>query len=310
LTAGVYCACIPQCLIILRRKVREGLPIWLPIAMFSHVAIDDIVRAYHAYGTGENPNIHPDPGVVFAPSAPSEMVKTSLLVVLALISDGIIVYRTFVVWNFNKLVIALPIGLWLTGIAFGIWTAWTLGQTRTGDNIMAAAAATRVRYLFVITFCLNMLCASLICWKIWRVSSPIAEPSSSDRITNRVFRVVIETAGMYCAFLFALIVSDRAGSNVFFVFLEPLPPVTALVFTMLIVRTQPRARDHSSTGTLPTLRFWTSPRSLEHPSQSGTGVQIDLERVVHMDSRSESFGPRPDARGSDKGAELDSVPSL
>ncbi len=132
-------------------------------------------------------------------------------------------------------------------------------------------------------------------------------------------------AGMYCAFLFALIVSDRAGSNVFFVFLEPvsipsfsfshrtlqpiyqLPPVTALVFTMLIVRTQPRARDHS-TGTLPTLRFWTSPRSLEHASQSGMGVQIDLERVVHTDSRSESFGPRPDAgleRGSDKGAELD-----
>ena len=58
----------------------------------------------------------------------------------------------------------------------------------------------RVRYFFIITFCLNALCASLICFKIWRINSRVSQAASSDRTTSRVFEVVIET-GEHAALL-------------------------------------------------------------------------------------------------------------
>ncbi|KAI0716363.1 hypothetical protein C8Q76DRAFT_794683 [Earliella scabrosa] len=95
----------------------------------------------------------------------------------------------------------------------------------------------RVRYFFVVTFAVNALCAGLICWKIWRVHSRIPSPvlKACYSPMSHVLEVISQTAALYCAHLFVLIVSDSVGSGIFFVFLDPLPPVTALVFTIIIV---------------------------------------------------------------------------
>ena len=52
----------------------------------------------------------------------------------------------------------------------------------------------RFRDFFIVTFCLNALRASLICYKIWRVSASVSRLApSADRTTSRVLEVVIET---------------------------------------------------------------------------------------------------------------------
>ena len=84
--------------------------------------------------------------------------------------------------------------------ALGIWSTWTLSRTKVGDILILADVTVRVRYFFIITFCLNALCASLICFKIWRISSRVSQAASSDRTTSRVFEVVIET-GEHAALL-------------------------------------------------------------------------------------------------------------
>lgn len=60
--------------------------------------------------------------------------------------------------------------------------------------------------------------------------------------------------------------------------------MTALVFSMLIVRTRTgRHSQHTSTAPHSTLRFSRTTRGSITTSQP-MGVEIDLERVVHMDS--------------------------
>ncbi len=41
----------------------------------------------------------------------------------------------------------------------GIWSVLTLSQTKTGDALILADVTIRVRYFFVLTFCLNVMCA-------------------------------------------------------------------------------------------------------------------------------------------------------
>ncbi|RDX42193.1 hypothetical protein OH76DRAFT_1363262 [Lentinus brumalis] len=292
---GAYFVYLPQCWFILRKKLREGLSMWMPIVcgmMALIVATDLIVemyRGYHAFSvSGPKGGTLPNPSAFYANAAtPESLVKNSITVSLAIISDVIIVYRTFIVWNFNYLVVLIPIGLLFGDIALGIWSTWTLSRTKVGDVLILADVSVRVKYFFVITFVLNALCASLICWKIWRISSRVSQAASSDRTTSRVFEVVIETAALYCAHLFILIVTDSVGSNVFFIFLDALPPVTALVFSMLIVRTRTGTQAPVTTGAMSTgIRFWSSGRTTHAPNTSHIGVEIDLERIVHTDTDS------------------------
>lgn len=62
-----------------------------------------------------------------------------------------------------------------------------------------------------------------------------------------------------------------------------LPPVTALVFSMLVVRTRTGSQ-HSSATPLPTLRFSSMIQGGTIASQS-IGGEVNLERGVHTDTK-------------------------
>ncbi|KAI0739182.1 hypothetical protein C8Q80DRAFT_235306 [Daedaleopsis nitida] len=221
------------------------------ITILVQLLVENLVAGYRAWHVPSDAGL-PNPAVVYsAVASTTSLVRNSAIVALAIVSDFIMVYRTFIVWASNYTIILVPVGLLLADIAFAVWSTWTLSQTGAGDDAITALVAVRVRYFFFVTFAVNLLCAALICWKIWRVHSNLpAELSSMRRSkssTVRVFEVIVETAAIYCAHLLVLIISDSIGSNTFFVFLDPLPPVTALVFTVLIVRTRtPQVRPATS----------------------------------------------------------------
>ncbi|KAI0716369.1 hypothetical protein C8Q76DRAFT_617501 [Earliella scabrosa] len=295
LATGAYVVHLPRCAFILRRKIREGLSLWLPAVCTVIFAITilalvcDLLLAYEANFV-DTLDGRPNATFVYADVAsPLSLIKNTATVALAIISDGIMVYRTFVVWDLKVIVIILPVILLLADLFLGVWSVWTLAQTRVGDEPIFAAVTVRVRFFFAVTFSVNVLCAGLICWKIWRVHSQFPREVSrmSDRPTSRVFQVIIETAALYCAHLFILIVSDCVGSNLFFLFLDPLPPITALVFTLLIVRARtPTTDDLTMVST--SIHFWSLPVGTPSVSEPrtprirGAGViDTDLTRVAH-----------------------------
>ncbi|KAI0716339.1 hypothetical protein C8Q76DRAFT_723817 [Earliella scabrosa] len=302
---GAYCVYLIQCIPVLRRRFRENRSLWLPIASGLIFAItvtalatdmDTALRAYAIHGDGR-----PDPVTVYTHSAsPVSLAKNAVIVIMSIISDAIIVYRTYVIWNSTFSVVVIPIGLLLTDVALGSWSVWTLAQTANDNDPIEAAVTLRVRYYFILTLCLNLWCAILICWKIWRVSSRIPEDISGlskQRPTMRVFEIIVETASFYCAHLIAIIVTNCIESNTFFLLLDPLPPVTALVFSMIIVRASSGNRYGETTGHISTsLRFWTTTDSARDTTndQHGPGlpsavtVELRPTRSGDIDLRCES----------------------
>ena len=99
----------------------------------------------------------------------------------------------------------------LSRAALGIWSIYTLAQTSVVNALVLAQVSVRVRYFFIVAFCLNSLCASeslpppfsgprcsltwartgLICWTIWRINSDLAR--LGGKTSTRVFEVVIES---------------------------------------------------------------------------------------------------------------------
>ncbi|KAI0657019.1 hypothetical protein C8Q70DRAFT_920445 [Cubamyces menziesii] len=295
---GAYFLYLPHCTAILARKVRNGLSLWLPIAcllIFVSTALDFVVgliRAYEAYSM--HGAERPDPVAVYGSSSSRlSLMKNAMNIVVAIISDVIIVYRTYMVWNLSIWIILAPVGLLLGDTAIGIWAVWTLAQTKTGVNAIAAAVTVRIRYFFVITFALNLLCSGLICFKIWHVRSKVPQRVLNTSSTRKVLEIVIESAGLYCAHLFILIVTNCVGTNYFFLFLDPLPAVGAYVFSMLIVRgarANSSYTDSSLSATTPTIIFRRSRGGTRPATSAGVEVEIDLERIVHTDRHSTAHG--------------------
>ncbi|KAJ8464052.1 hypothetical protein ONZ51_g9847 [Trametes cubensis] len=294
LATGAYFVYLPHCLIILSKKLRHGMSPWLPAAcfvIFAATVLDFVVgfiRTYQGYSV--HGTERPDPEALYAdPSSTLSLLKNAMNIVVAIISDAIIVYRTFMVWNMNVWIILAPVGLLLGDTAVGIWAVWTLAQTGPGTIPILAAVSVRIRYFFIITFVLNILCSGLICYKIWRIQSKVTRDYTGQRSsTSRVLEIIIESASIYCAHLLILIITNGLGTNYFFMFLDPLPPSRgtcpdplAYVFSMLIVRTRAQNNDNGTSVASTTIRFRGS-RSTRPPI--AVGVEIDLERVVDTES--------------------------
>ncbi|KAI0332864.1 hypothetical protein GY45DRAFT_419878 [Cubamyces sp. BRFM 1775] len=268
LATGAYIVYLPHCVVILTKKLRQGLSRWLPAAfllIFAATMLDvvtGLIMAYDAFaieGDGEVP----DPDVIYGnPSSKLSLMKNAMNVVVAILSDIIIVYRTYVVWNLNIWAVLTPVGLLASDTAVGIWAIWTLAQTTPGDDI-SASVTLRVRYFFIITFVLNVLCSGMICFKIWRVQSLFPrEFSSGESYTRRILEIIGQSAAIYCAHLLILIITNCLGTNYFFMFIVPLPPVGAYVFSMIIVRAQESISKRGMAAPPTSLRFSsaTSPR--------------------------------------------------
>ena len=108
-------------------------------------------------------------------------------------------------------------------IGVGIWSVWTEFDTGVVDEVTAILdIGIRVRYFFILTICLNFLCAgepnpagalrisrtltgrdsstALICWKIWSVTSQTSAHLGSGNPTKRIIHAVVESGAPFGTF--------------------------------------------------------------------------------------------------------------
>ncbi|KAI0716353.1 hypothetical protein C8Q76DRAFT_404473 [Earliella scabrosa] len=257
LLTGAYVGYLPRCAALLWRDYRarpSTSPVWVPIvcAFIFLFTISDqaltLIRAYQAFSVRDSHGLA-DPAAFFAnPTTRLSVAKSSLNIVLPFISDTIIIYRTYVIWNRAVLVIVLPVCLVAANIALGVLALIGLAQGRI--NASGPFSTNMLKYYIIVTFSINVMCAGLITWKIWRVraavsrSAPLADEYRANTTVRRVLDVIVQTAGLYCMHLFVLIICWNTPA--FFAVIDPLPSMTALVFSMLIVRARDvrSAQDH------------------------------------------------------------------
>ncbi|KAH9946370.1 uncharacterized protein BXZ73DRAFT_95868 [Epithele typhae] len=281
--SGLYIAYLPQSIAVLRRKWRAGLPIWLPLCCAIIFVLEmgdwwtELVLGYQAFSLHPGQKLANPSATYHNISNPVTLAKGVFTAALAMFSDLIIVHRALIIWNYNLLVAFLTIGLLLASYGVGAWSVWTEFQTGTVSvGILAAEVTVRVRYFFIITFALNILCAALISWKIWRVTRRTAKHIHGNNPVAQVMSIVIETAAIYCANLLALIISSFVQSNTFFIFLQMLPAVNAITFTMLWDQRLTTLRFGSSANDT---RFSRSAHHIE------TGISLDQMSVANTTAR-------------------------
>ncbi|KAI0630962.1 hypothetical protein C8Q77DRAFT_1062410 [Trametes polyzona] len=222
---GAYLVYLPQCVLILKRRFWEGLSRYLAAAcavilmIVSTNTVFAMIRAYQAFAPhGHGP---PDPERYYEnTSTPLCLIKNSLEIVMSIVSDLIIVYRTFIVWDVNSLAFAFPICLLGLNIGLGTWSLRTMSQVKPGGPVSMLDVTEQCCYFMITTFSMNLFCGVMICWRIWSTNRDASQKKRFSALHGLARRVFETATAVHCVILFAIFLTGSLNTNVFFIFID------------------------------------------------------------------------------------------
>ncbi|EIW52682.1 uncharacterized protein TRAVEDRAFT_31818 [Trametes versicolor FP-101664 SS1] len=156
-------------------------------------------------------------------------------IVLNLMSDGLLLYRCYVVWG-DLRVIAFPFVLYLGTAALGILTCYVSG-TPNADFFLGEAQQIALSYSSVVIG-LNVTCSTLICVRILMLSRNMRGVLGADVMQTYTGAValIVESALPYTLFGIAYVVSLGLQSPTSILFLSIYVMFTCISPQMIVLR--------------------------------------------------------------------------
>ncbi|CAL1713278.1 unnamed protein product [Somion occarium] len=291
---GVYIALIPQCFTLLRaRGLKATLMKYMHLTFFINFlaitmnACTAFVRVVQAFTS------HTDAELYFArTNSPSALLLGSSAMVVLITADALLVFRTFIVWNRDRRIIIIPVLLFVADCG-SQWQNPLLNPTWQLVIFWAGS------------WLLNILCTSLIAYKIWkarRIANRLL--SNVNERLNNAFVVIIESAAVYTLVSFATMIASILGHNSVYIVILLTPPSIGIVFLYAIISSskvkESTAKQQSTVLTRSAVRRDENDRvspdspQAEHfntalfsPTASANvdvTVQVHLKRTVHTDN--------------------------
>jgi len=164
-----------------------------------------------------------------------ETMGTTAAVILQLMSDGVLIYRCFVVWN-NTYLLIFPCILWVATFILGIFELYTSGVP-TGDAFVGLSAHIGVTYASV-SVGLNVIVTAMICSRIAYFGTAVhssANRKSMAKYTGTI-PMIIESCLPYTISGIAFVVSLGVGSQISILFLSLYVMFMCISPQMVIMR--------------------------------------------------------------------------
>jgi len=163
--------------------------------------------------------------------------------VMALIGDGMMIYRCLVVFGWKWLVVAVPILMWLANAALAGMITFIEVTLHTNTLLSTSKISPLTTTFLVITLVLNLLTTGLIVWRIWSIDkkTSILRTVSSSGSGNRsrlanVVRIVLESGTLYTILVLITFGCDVANSNALYGVSNVMIMIIGICFNLIIIR--------------------------------------------------------------------------
>ncbi|KAL1943654.1 hypothetical protein VTO73DRAFT_4099 [Trametes versicolor] len=264
--------------------------------------IVNIVRLYEGF-ISKGPKQPGGPEAYFGNvSEVSFVLKNALYNAQTLILDGVVIYRTYKVWN-NIYVVIVPILGWLGLVAFSSGVGYSLATTSAGSNdLFERDTSLWLTGNWSMTLITNICSTLALAYRIWQVTSKSAQYRSGGRLSP-ILRIIVESGALYSITVTAALVLFLLHSNGVYIVLDMISPIICIVFNMIIVRiglaadgtlipepTQPvPAPTRASDASRPSAAM----RRMVRRQQSDTemkdiNITVEIAQFVHEDLESRS----------------------
>ncbi|KAG8966134.1 hypothetical protein FRC03_012459 [Tulasnella sp. 419] len=182
-------------------------------------------------------------------------IVSTLQTISVLLSDSLICWRLYVVWNRRKAILLVPILLLIALTGSGsMFTAFSFIGAQQGATGFPKYE-TCLTVTGFISLSVNIVVTILICWKIWRIGREI--PTGMEMASKRyhsVMHALIESGGIYSVVVIFFIAFRLSGWKATSIFVSYIvPQVTGIAPTMIVIRLHnlPLQQPHQTESTPP-----------------------------------------------------------
>ncbi|KAJ7850440.1 hypothetical protein B0H13DRAFT_1905676 [Mycena leptocephala] len=253
---GLYLSASIECWTLLRKKkARDAKHVYLittAALMFILITMRCIIDTYRCIAAfGEDAFNTNAPGLNYGQlnSTPGNVTNICLILV-NIIADMFMIFRTFIVWNRRWTVIIVPVLLCLANIGMGVWSMFVaVRSATTGDAALASLLPETIFIFVAFTLATNVVCTSLIAFRIIHVHLQLTgmgvRTSARGRSQSlKILSVLVESAAIYTLILIPTLVCARLGTFAVYILLDMTAPtilnmefesIQGLVFSFIII---------------------------------------------------------------------------
>lgn len=164
--------------------------------------------------------------------------KQALYATNNILADGLVVYRCYIVWNYDYKIITVPIIMLLSTTVCAYLAVYNFSQVHPGDNVFSSNIAGWGTALFSLSLATNIIVTTLIASRIWWISREAASNFGRryGMRYNQAFAIVIESGAIYSLSLCTLLILYCQRTNAQYIAYDSLAQIMGIVPTMIIVR--------------------------------------------------------------------------
>ncbi|KAK7056366.1 hypothetical protein VNI00_002920 [Paramarasmius palmivorus] len=185
-------------------------------------------------------------------SIPIVATKRALFFVMLILGDAIVIYRCWVVWDHNWLLITFPVCCSLVSGVIAFISIWATQNPEAGSFILKAPW-TYGTVIFVMSLCANATSTALIAYRIWsndrKFTSGLPSVGETSVISGRgrllpIAKILIESGALNTAFLvtYTAVLQAQKRQGGLAVVADMSTPFIGIVFSLVIVRIGLRSR--------------------------------------------------------------------
>ncbi|KAF9462266.1 hypothetical protein BDZ94DRAFT_733362 [Collybia nuda] len=230
---GVYITLFCQCIYIFRKRHKGRKPVLVvgTVLMFVFSTIQ------WGLGISCSLKLHFEP------------LENLIYVFANLIADSLLTFRCYVIWDYRKGVVIIPLALIIAGTVMGIYTT-LLGSGFSRDPIGALDIVPfDPRSTVFITLATNIVLTLLSAGRIWWISRELWKTVGPgiSKTYNAAIALIIESGAIYCASIIAYLVAimgksynrssySLSADTVARAFFGILTQIVGIIPTLIVVR--------------------------------------------------------------------------
>jgi hypothetical protein len=210
----------------------------------AHMVIDIIRTEEGLVQYGDN--FPEGPESFFANVSQETFVISNTIVILqALLGDGVVIYRCYVVWQ-TVWVIILPSMLWCSVAVTGGYSIYSVSHTiGISGNIFSKATRHWISAFSALTIVTNLLSSGLLAYRVWIIERNVTNSRTLKITTTSILRVVMDAAILYSMALICTLITLVCSNNGSLVVINMLTPIISITFYMVIIRIAMGRKNHN-----------------------------------------------------------------
>ncbi|KLO11937.1 hypothetical protein SCHPADRAFT_941667 [Schizopora paradoxa] len=167
----------------------------------------------------------------------TQMFGSTLYVFQTLLGDALVLYRSYLVWERKLWIVAFPCLLLLGSTATGIGILYAFDKVVPLADVFVVQLGHWITAFFSMTFTTNVICTSLVAYRIWTLNHRRKHGDSMRRHALRpALLLIVESGACYSATLLALLILYNVDSWFQYVVLDSVSPIVGIVFSVIMLR--------------------------------------------------------------------------